>query len=321
MVEQLYAQGYLTADGRQAALEFLHPHSQWTLWVSRLLLVFGSALVLSGVVYFFAFNWVLIPAAIKLGSVQSGVLAAVAAACYCGLKRTGGQVLLLAASVFVGVFLAVFGQIYQTGADAYQLFLSWSLLIMGWSVISNFAPQWTLWLAVTNVALVLWWRQAALPTYEMSFLIFAWLALFNGAALGLREWGAQRGYNWVAARWTRVLLTLVTLGVLLIPVLWMIGQGGDMTDSILLTGIIGLMGHVALYATYRYVLRDLWALAVTVLSICLILEVVIFRMLDEVFMNYLALAWCALGMATLGIFAAAVIYLRSVTGQLRTSHG
>ena len=320
LVEELYARGYLTANGRRAALEFLHPHSQWALWISRLLLVLGSALVLSGVVYFFAYNWILIPSAVKLGSVQLGVIAAVAAACYYGLKGTGGQVLLLGASVFVGVFLAVFGQVYQTGADAYQLFLAWSLLILGFSVISNFAPQWTLWLAVTNTALVLWWQQAALPTYEMNFLIFGYLVLLNGVALGLREWGAQRGVDWVAPRWTRVLLTLVTLGVLLIPVLWLIWRGSDASTSILLTGIIGLIGHVALYAIYRHLLRDMWALAATVLSVCLILETLTVRALNNALIDSFALAWWSLGMATLGIFSVAIIYLRSVTRQLRTSH-
>ena len=153
--------------------------------------------MLSGVVYFFAYNWNLIPPAAKFASIQIAVIAAVAAACFCGLTRVSGKTLMIAASVFAGVFLAVFGQVYQTGADAYQLFLTWSLLILGWSVISNFAPQWTLWLAVTNVALVLWWEQAALPTYEMDFLIFGYLALFNGAALALREWGTLRGVDWI----------------------------------------------------------------------------------------------------------------------------
>ena len=320
LVEELYARGFLTANGRRAALEFLHPHTQWALWISRLLLVVGSALVLSGVVYFFAYNWILVPSAVKLGSVQLGVIAAVAAACYYGLKAMGGQVLLLGASVIVGVFLAVFGQIYQTGADAYQLFLTWSVLILGFSAISNFAPQWTLWLAVTNTALVLWWQQAALPTYEMNFLIFAYLALLNGAALGLREWCALRGVDWVAARWTRVLLTLVTLGVLLIPVLWLITSSDGVRNSVLLTGIIGLIGHLAFYAVYRHVLRDMWALAATVLSGCLILEAAAYRAVLEAFSEFAELALFSLGWATLIIFSGAIVYLRSIMSRLRVSY-
>ena len=55
------------------------------------------------------------------------------------------------------------------------------------------------------------------------------------------------------------MLTLVTLGVLLIPVLRMVMSSGVGT-SILVTGIIGLHGHVALYAVYRHVLPDMRAL-------------------------------------------------------------
>ena len=319
VVEALHAHGYLSASARQAALEFLHPHVQWRLWISWLLLVSGSALVLSGVVYFFAYNWNQIPAGAKLAAIQIGVIASVAAAARYGLTQTGGQVLMVGASVLVGVFLAVFGQIYQTGADAYQLFLTWSLLILGWCVISNFAAQWTLWVAVTNVALVLWWRQAALPTAEAVVLIFVYLALLNGAVLALREWGVRRGYDWVAARWTRVLLTLVTLGVLLIPVLWLIESGGDASSSVLLTGIIGLIGHVILYAVYRHVLRDMRVIAATVLSGCLILEATVNRVLGEVFGDFAAASWMILGLATLIIFGAAIVYLRSVMRQLQVS--
>ena len=174
-----------------------------------------------------------------------------------------------------------------------------------------------MWLAVTNVALLLWWGQAALPTNDMNFLIFGYLALFNGAVLGLREWGAQRGVEWAAQRWTRVLLTL---GVLLIPVLWLIGSSGGVRTSILVTGIIGLHGHVAHYAVYRHVLPDMRALAATVLSGCLILDAAAYRVLGDAFGDYDAAAWLSRGLATLLIFAAAIIYLRSITKKVQVAH-
>ena len=321
LVEELYDRGFLTENGRRAALEYLLPHSQWALWVSRLLLVFGSALVLSAVVYFFAYNWALVPPAVKLGSVQLAVIAAVAAACYLGLSGTGGQVLLLAASVFVGVCLAVFGQIYQTGADAYQLFLTWSLLILGWSAISNFAALWTLWLAVSNTALVLWWQQAALPTLDMHFLIYGYLALLNGAALALREWGAARGYGWIGVRWTRVLFAFVTLWVLLIPVLRLVTSSVGVGNSLLLTGIGGLIGHGAIFAVYRHWLRDIWVVAATVLSGCLILEAAAYRVIMEALEESTAFALFCLGWATLIIFSAGVVYLRSIIRRFGVPHG
>ena len=103
LVEELYAHGYLTATARLAALEFLNPRDQWGLWISRLFLVVGSALALSGVVYFFAFNWSQIPPIAKFVSIQIGIVAAVGTASVCGLTGTIGRVLMVGASVLVGV--------------------------------------------------------------------------------------------------------------------------------------------------------------------------------------------------------------------------
>lgn len=318
LVEELHARGYLSARGRQAALELLNPRNQWEFWIARSLLVLGSALFLSGVVYFAAYNWNPVTPAVKFAVVQLGLVVSVGAAIRYGLTETRGQILIVCASVFVGVFLAVFGQVYQTGTDTYRLFAVWSVLILGWSVMSNFAPQWMLWLAVTNVATVLWWRQAALPTEEMRYLIFGYLTLLNGTALGLREWGSLRGQDWVDVRWTRVLLVLGTLGVLLIPALRMIMEIDDFPASLLLTGIIGLFGHVALFTVYRHVLRDTSVLAATMLSGCLILEVTMYRVAIEVFGDFGAAARLSLGVATVVIFSAAIVYLRSAIEQRRS---
>ena len=319
LVEELHAHGHLTTTARAAALEFLNPHDQWNLWISRLLLIVGSALALSGVVYFFAFNWSQIPPIAKFASIQIGIIAAVGAASVWGLTRTHGQVLMVGASVLVGVFLAVFGQVYQTGADAFELFAAWSVLILGWSVISNFAPQWALWLAVTNVALGLWWRQAALPTEEMAFLIYAYLALLNGMALAVREWGALRGVDWIARRWTRVLLAVVTLLALLVPATTL-AMADDPTTSMLVTGIIGLIGHVVLYTAYRHLLPDAWAVSATVLSGCLVLDAAAYRILSSALGDNTAATWLSLGLATLVIFATAMVYLRSIAPKLKAAH-
>ena len=324
LVEELHAHGYLTAAARHAALEFLRPRDQWGVWIARLLLVVGSALTLSGVVWFFDYNWSEIPPIAKLVAIQFGVVAAVGASCRCGLTRTSGKALMVGASVLVGVFLTVFGEVYRTGADAYELFIVWSLLIFGWSVISNSAPQWVLWLAVTNIALNdLWssrWSPAALPIGDSMLLVYASQALFTGAALAVRERGAMRGVDWMTPRWTRMLLALVTLGSLLVPAATLI-LASDTTTWTLVTGLIGLIGHVVFYTVYRWVLRDAWALSATALSGCLILEAAAYRILREVFGATTAAFWLGLGLATLFIFGAAMAYLRSIARELRPGHG
>lgn len=112
LVESLFATGAITRETRDYALDLLYPVRQWGLWVARLLLALGATLVLAGIVYFFAFNWAAIPALVKLGSVAAGIAGCVAFVAIYGLKRRTGQVMSLAACVLVGVFLAVYGQIY-----------------------------------------------------------------------------------------------------------------------------------------------------------------------------------------------------------------
>src|SRR5699024_11365250 len=44
------------------------------------------------------------------------------------------QLLLLIASIITGSLLALFGQVYQTGADTWQLFFAWAILITPWEI-------------------------------------------------------------------------------------------------------------------------------------------------------------------------------------------
>lgn len=321
LVEELYAHGKITQEARDYALNLLYPHNQWGLWISRMLLVIGAALVLSGIVYFFAFNWAKIPPSVKLSSIQGGIIACLAGAWFYSLERISGQVLLLSASVLVGVFMAVFGQVYQTGADAYQLFMMWSLLTFGWVLVSNFAAQWIVWLVITNIFLVLWWQQAALPTEAMEHMIFAYLAILNGATLALREYLVMKKVcTWLDAQWIRVVLTIATLTVMLIPIVGLVTKlGYGVTESILLSSVIGLAGHGTFYCFYRYKRPDMWALAAVALSVCITIEVAAFRVLMEMPNRPGALAFLLIGLMTLGIFTGAIIYLRKVAKEVEMS--
>ncbi len=321
LVEELYSHGKITREAREYALNLLYPHNQWGLWISRLLLTIGAALMLSGVVYLFAFNWAKITPAMKLSSIQFGIIGCLIGAYFFSLQRITGQVLLLSGSVLVGVFMAVFGQIYQTGADAYQLFMMWSLFALGWTLVSNFAVQWIFWLVITNIFIVLWWEQSALPTKEMKSMIFTYMAILNGSALALREYFTlEKAYEWLEARWTRVVLTIATLLIMLIPIVMWIGEPGRATKSVMLSGVVGLIGHGAAYYFYRYKLPDMWSLAATVLSGCIIVESVGFKIFYEMFRRTHSIMFLLMGLMTLGVFTYAIIYLRKTAKEMVAEH-
>ena len=329
LVEALYANGRISKEARHYALTLLYPRHEWGLWTARLLLAFGTALLLAGIIYFFAFNWAKIPPAAKLAGLEAALIGCLVMACRASLNSLQGQLWLLAASVLTGVFLAVFGQIYQTGADAWQLFALWALLVLGWAGIAAFAAHWLLWLLLANMALGLWWDQAALPGEDMAFMISLWLTLLNGAALALREYVAVvRGRAWLAARWTRLLLTITVLLCMLISALTWIFEAENASLSMKLSGATGVLGHIALYYLYRHRLADLWSLTATVLSACIALDFVVIKTLfldlswfksDAIFLyqDYLRLLT---GLLTIGLFTAAALYLKRAARKMEAEH-
>ena len=100
----------------------------------------------------------------------------------------------------------------------------------------------------------------------------------------------------------------------------LVTNNGVVSNSLLLTGIGGLFGLCVIYAVYRHWLRDIWVVAATVLSACLILEAAAYRVVLEAFEGVTSLALFSLGWATLIIFSAGVVYLRSIIRRSRVPH-
>ena len=128
LIDRLYSAGVLSGTGRVAAMNIVNGPLAWWPWVEKALLFLGLALTLSGVVCFFAWNWDALPGLAKLAIVQAGIVGCCVVACQKKIATLPGKAAITGAAVLVGVFLAVFGQVYQTGAAAYQLFVGWALL-------------------------------------------------------------------------------------------------------------------------------------------------------------------------------------------------
>ena len=107
----------------------------WRQFIDTLLLILGTTLVLAGIIFFFAYNWAEINHLTKFGLIELGILIMALFTAWYGLQRLIGQVALFATAILVGVLLAVVGQSYQTGADAFELFFTWAILITPWVLI------------------------------------------------------------------------------------------------------------------------------------------------------------------------------------------
>ncbi|WP_420320894.1 DUF2157 domain-containing protein [Flagellimonas sp.] len=133
----------------------------WQSFLKLFLLGLGASFITFGILFFFAYNWEDLHKFVKIGLIEGLVVTITAVVLLVRLSDFTKNLLLAAASILVGVLLAVFGQIYQTGANAYDLFLGWTLLITLWVIVSNFAPMWLLYIVLINTTFVLYTEQVA----------------------------------------------------------------------------------------------------------------------------------------------------------------
>ena len=144
---------------------------QWNQFLSIFLLAVGVGFTVAGIIFFFAYNWEELPKFAKLGIVEVLLVASVLLATFTHWNKLVKQILLTGATFLIGTLFAVFGQIYQTGADAYDLFLGWTLFTILWAVAIRFAPLWltfigllctTIWLHNIQIASANSWEMTLL---------------------------------------------------------------------------------------------------------------------------------------------------------------
>lgn len=225
-------------------------------WLSNMLLFLGVGLLLSGVIFFYAFNWYKMSSIMKLGSIQLGIITCLICSWLYSLDHIIGKVWLLSASVMVGVFLAVFGQIYQTGSDIYQLFGLWSILIFLWTLMSNFSAQWALWLVLVHASV--WCFTGFDISTSMQLIAHLSLMVLNGILLGLYEYCVcKNSMQWLKVFWIRYTLIWALLIQCGCHLSNMIGQLISLKTwyiepLTLIIGLSSLVVYLVLFCVYRF---------------------------------------------------------------------
>ena len=125
----------------------------WRAFEVRLLHAAGLGSLGAGVIFFVAANWQAWGLAGRFGLLQAGLLIGVGAALWQPPPARVGQGALLLATLFTGALLALFGQSYQTGADLYELFLTWALLALPFVVAALSGAVWAVWWVVLDIGL------------------------------------------------------------------------------------------------------------------------------------------------------------------------
>ncbi|MDQ0141393.1 DUF2157 domain-containing protein [Cupriavidus necator] len=168
--------------------------ADWRRWLDTALMALGTVLLCAGVVVFFAFNWQDLHKFSKFGLLAGAITLLAGLAWLRPAADAAGRAALGGAQVVAGVLLAVIGQTYQTGADAWQLFALWALLAVPWALAARAAPHWWLVIVIGNLALLRYFS-IRLGVDGMFALLFdsrhvrtATLSLLAAVALQLGLW-------------------------------------------------------------------------------------------------------------------------------------
>lgn len=283
----------LNADAYRRAVEIarLTPDRDgWLRYIDRFLIGIGTTLIVAGIAAFFASNWADLGHVTKFALIDGGIVVAVVLTWRLGLDSVAGNACLLAAAFLTGTLLAVFGQVFQTGADPYGLFLVWAVLILPWAVIGRQAGIWMLLQILLNLTLVMyytqvlhppdgWWQLSQLlgpmvwlGTTVLDSTLASYLFTLNAAALVLWESGTRREISWMQGTVFPRLIALLALSTVVIPTLIIIVSagfeeqaGGRVISPVLMLAATGL----CLYY-YRYQRHDLFILTFTLLGVIMV---------------------------------------------------
>lgn len=233
--------------------------TDWRVFLTKLAWGLAVLLLASGLVTWIAANWENWGHVAKFALAQGAVLVSAGLALLFR-RRSGGwghdlgvpAALTGLAAVATGGLLALIGQTYQTGADPWQLFALWTVLIIPWVFTVRSVFLSVLWLVLINAAFYLWIDVSRLGWFESTYTSPTLLTLAVNVLLLLAAetiWRARHD-PW------RILPRAAAIAV------------GFCIGLQLMEGnfLLGLLLCLALYGVYHYRRPDLLIMALASLG-------------------------------------------------------
>ena len=300
-----------TAYARALEIAGLKPdRSTWRQYIDTFFIAIGAALIIAGVAAFFAWNWADLGRLHKFALVEVGVVAAAVAAWRLSLDSPAGRAALFALAALTGILLALYGQVYQTGADPYGLFLTWALLILPLCLVGRQAGLWILFIVLLNISLIMyytqvlhppdgWWQLTQLlgplvwmASTVMDSTLASYLFALNAVALVAWEIGANRNIDWMQGRVLPGLIALMAFGTVLPPTLVMIFVGAfeEKANLYFVSPLLLVISGAACLWYYQFKRQDLFILTLCLLAAILVITSYFIRHLMGGFGSLLFLA-------------------------------
>lgn len=294
--ERLVKGGSLTPDACQRIYSFcgVRPGTaQWRTFLIPVLFSLGLLSLVTGALFFVAWNWADMPKITKFALTEL-LIVALAAVVWWRWYHRAARSALLAVGLSFGALFALYGQVYQTGADSWELFRAWLCVLLPLALIGRQNSLWFCSWLVANLGFQLYYTTLSLSFVDiLSFDIFVHLptAVLCSylAALALclifREVLALRAIkhhpeSWLASRWfSRLMAGFLLLLLTCIVAGNMSGWGRD-TPLTLITGF-WLITLLAGYYLYRYRYPDLCMLTLGTASLTATGCVLIMQLFDD----------------------------------------
>ncbi len=274
------ADGHIVRGREREAMRLagMFPDAQEWRWFADQLLLW-LAVILSGaaLVFFLAYNWDDMGRYAKFALAEIALVLSLLACWRYDSASLAGKASLLLASLFVGALLALVGQIYQTGADTYELFAVWAVAIAGWVALARMPALWLMWLLLLDLALMLYlktfggiWGWAFSERRQLwLFFLFNTLAWAMWEMLGL-YWLKQNRSAWavrVLAVLSGTLVTILAFDAIFINFLH---HSALQLSSRVAAGVAYLLWLGAVFWVFWHKIPDLFVLAGAVLSLIIV---------------------------------------------------
>lgn len=125
-------------------------------FLAQCLRIGGLLSLAAGVVFLIAANWSEVAVFGRFALLEAVLVACAGLALWKPPPAFVGRGALFLAFITTGALLALFGQTYQTGADVYELFLTWTLLGAALAWVAQWSVATAAWVLVLNLALLLY---------------------------------------------------------------------------------------------------------------------------------------------------------------------
>lgn len=275
--------GEIKGAGYKQAVDFFRDRDVWGKWALGALLALGAGHVLAGVIFFFAFNWYELSAASKFLIVQGGIVLSVLVWLALRLDRGPAPIFGIAATVLIGVLLAVFGQVYQTPAAFYTPFILWAVLSFPFALASRSVAHWAVWLVIAVFAASTYFGEGVAKTYgpDVARGWFLWLGALLLGISALYHNLSRKRFVWARTSWFR--LSILVAAYLILFSLFT--EGFWDSNSHLVWIVALLLTGGALAVIYRF-WPTLPALSLTTFTLSAMISQFGFRVILEVFDSF-----------------------------------